>query len=83
MSWIRIPTTAKNTCPGIRDLVRPTLRYGKCHLCDGYVEIWSDEDNVVCIDCGAKWTIPDDEASCLDYCEYAEECKRIIANRKQ
>ena len=42
------------------------------------MEIWSDEAEGVCLDCGAAWTRPEKEASCLDYCEYADKCKEII-----
>jgi hypothetical protein len=81
MSWIKMPTT-RNTCPGIRDFLRPTVRYVKCHVCGGDVEIWSDESEGVCITCGSLWTQPDENASCLDYCEYAEQCKHIIENQR-
>jgi DNA-directed RNA polymerase subunit RPC12/RpoP len=29
------------------------MAYVKCHVCGGTVEIWSDEDAGVCLDCGA------------------------------
>jgi DNA-directed RNA polymerase subunit RPC12/RpoP len=83
MSWIKMPTTADRTCPGIREFTRPTVRYVKCHVCGGNVEVWSDETEGVCINCGSKWVKPNDNASCLDYCEYAEQCRKIISNRQQ
>jgi hypothetical protein len=58
------------------------MRYVKCHLCGGDVELWSDEDTGVCIECGAEWVRPDLTASCLDYCEYADRCRDIIARTK-
>ena len=70
--------TNPQACPGIRDFIRPTMKYVKCHLCGGDVEIWSDEDTGACINCGAEWVKPDKEASCLEYCEYADKCKEII-----
>jgi hypothetical protein len=38
MSWIKMPTMADRTCPGIREFTRPTVRYVKCHVCGGNVE---------------------------------------------
>ena len=70
------------TCPGIRDLLRPTISYVKCHVCGGNVEIWSDEDKGVCNDCGAEWQRPDQNASCLAYCEFADKCREIVQSRK-
>ena len=75
--WRPTPTSAE-ACPGIRDLLRPTMRYVKCQACGGSVEIWSDEDTGVCLDCGAEWAPPDRKASCLEYCEYADNCREII-----
>jgi hypothetical protein len=70
------------TCPGIKDFLRPTLSYVQCHVCGGNVELWSDEDVGFCNDCGAEWKRPDKNASCLDYCQYADVCRGIIASRK-
>jgi len=74
----RPATTNTETCPGIRDFVRPTMKYVKCHVCGEDVEIWSDEDTGICLECGADWVKPVNEASCLDYCEYADKCREII-----
>ena len=70
------------TCPGLRDFLRPTLAYVKCHVCGGNVEIWSDENVGICTECGAEWKRPDKNSSCLDYCEYADKCRGIIESRK-
>jgi hypothetical protein len=78
MSWIKTPSSSKNTCPGIKEFVRPKVRYLKCHQCNGYIEVWNDEDKGVCIDCGTIWTKPDKTATCLDYCEHSDQCKEII-----
>jgi ribosomal protein S27E len=78
VSWIRTPATNKH---GINEFVRPTVKYVKCHDCGGNVELWSDEKEGVCISCGAMWTKPDDTASCLEYCEYADQCRQIINSR--
>jgi len=69
------------TCPGISKFVRPTMTYVKCHVCGNDVEIWSDEDVGVCLKCGAEWHRPEKDASCLEYCEYAEKCREIIRSR--
>jgi hypothetical protein len=54
------------------------MRYVKCQACGSSIEIWIDEDTGVSLDCGAEWVFPDKEASCLDYCEYADKCREII-----
>ena len=74
--------TNPQTCPGIKDFIRPTMKYVKCHECGGDVEIWSDEDFGFCMDCNAEWTKPEKEVSCLDYCEYADPCREIIEAKK-
>ncbi len=78
-------TNVKNpqTCPGLRDFLRPTPSYVKCHICASDMEIWSDEDSTTCDNCGAEWKKPDENASCLDYCEYASKCREIINARKK
>ncbi len=58
------------------------MSYVKCHSCGGSVEVWSDEDGGECLDCGAEWKKPDGGNSCLEYCEYADKCREIIASRK-
>ncbi len=70
------------TCPGIDKFIRPTVRYLKCHICGGDVEIWSDEETGICLNCGAEWRPPKEEASCLEYCEYADKCREIIRATK-
>ncbi len=58
------------------------MSYVVCHSCGGSVEVWSDEDGGECLDCGTKWQKPDGDNSCLEYCEYADKCREIIASRK-
>jgi len=70
------------TCPGIRKFVRPVLEYFKCLNCGGNVEIWSDEDAVICDTCNKESGRPEKEQSCLDWCEYAERCGEIIKRKK-
>ena len=78
----KLGTFTPQTCPGINRFIRPTMTYVKCYVCGGDVEIWSDEDVGVCLDCRADWRRPDEEASCLDYCEYADKCREIIRARQ-
>jgi hypothetical protein len=78
----RPAVTNPQTCPGIREFIRPTMKYVKCHSCGGDVEIWSDEDSGFCLDCNTEWTKPEKEASCLDYCDYADQCREIIASKR-
>lgn len=54
------------------------MKYVKCHICGGDVEIWSDEDTGVCLECGGEWHRLDEDASCLEYCEYADKCREVI-----
>ena len=81
MSVKRPQPSSPQTCPGIREFLRPTMAYVRCHVCGGTVEIWSDEDAGVCLDCGAEWKRAEENASCLDYCEYADKCREIIKAR--
>ena len=71
------------TCPGLKEFLRPTVSYVKCHVCGGNVEIWSDEDTGYCIECNAEWKRPDKTAACLEYCEYADQCRGIINSHKK
>ncbi len=63
----------RKQCPGSQDIKRPKPEYLKCHKCGAEVEIWSDELNAECEDCGA---VNDRErkATCLDWCKFAVEC---------
>jgi DNA-directed RNA polymerase subunit RPC12/RpoP len=72
---------ARETCPGISNFIRPKPEYIPCVNCGSSVEIWTDEEETDCPNCGAK--VSRKVQSCLDYCEYAEECKKIIAERKR
>jgi len=83
MSYKEKSVKNPQTCPGLKNFLRPTLSCVKCHVCGGNVEIWSDEDTGICNDCGAEWKKPDKKASCLEYCQYADQCRGIIASRKR
>jgi hypothetical protein len=71
------------TCPGIRDFLQPKPAYTNCHVCGSELVVWSDEDKTTCISCGAEWKRPADDAACLSYCQYADKCRAIIAERKR
>jgi hypothetical protein len=71
------------TCPGLRDFLQPKPSYIKCHVCSNDLEIWSDENKTVCPECEAEWKRPDSNASCLDYCEFADKCRGIIETKKR
>ncbi|HLN45227.1 MAG TPA: hypothetical protein VK209_05925 [Candidatus Sulfotelmatobacter sp.] len=71
------------TCPGLRDFLQPKPAYINCHVCGGELEIWSDEDQTTCPNCGAEWKRPDPSSACLQYCEYADKCRGIIESRRK
>jgi hypothetical protein len=81
MSFLKRPS--ENYCTGIEDFVCPSVEYMVCEECGGRVEIWSDEDEGECLDCGAKYVKKEGIPSCLEYCEYAMRCKGIIMSRKR
>jgi len=70
------------TCPGITKFMRPIPEYFKCPNCGGEVEIWSDEETGKCSKCGGKYPRPEKEKSCLEWCQYADNCKEIIREAK-
>ncbi len=75
--------TDKNpaTCPGLSQFMRPKPEYITCPHCGGQVEIWSDEEKTECDNCGA--TVARGMQSCLDWCEFAAQCKDIIRAGKK
>ena len=74
------PKTLPETCPGINKFIRPTPETINCHSCGRSLEIWSDETQTTCDDCGAQVS-RENGTSCLDYCEYAAKCKDIISKK--
>ena len=75
-------TNSEDACPGIKNFLRPVPEYFQCPSCGGSVEIWSDEDLGVCDTCEKEFSRPEKEASCLDWCEFADKCREIIKNKK-
>jgi len=68
------------TCPGLEAFLRPKPEYVACPNCGSDVEIWSDENETECLNCGSK--VSRNLPSCLDWCEFADKCRQIIAQKK-
>jgi len=62
--------------------MRPTPSYLKCPNCHSDVELWSDEEEAQCPSCGTVVSRGKIQ-SCLDYCEFADKCKDLIAMKKK
>ena len=71
-------------CPGASKILMPTIKLKKCPECGEEVEIVSTDIQEDCPKCG--FTIYNDLASCVQWCEYAKECvgeevyERIMKN---
>ena len=59
-------------CPGSMNLRTPTLAIKSCPQCGAEVEIFSTNKKVNCGKCG--FTIYNEVASCIQWCQYAKEC---------
>ena len=59
-------------CPGAANLKTPTLAIKDCPRCGEEIEIFSNEVSATCGKCGL--VIYNDQASCIRWCRYAEEC---------
>ena len=59
-------------CPGAANILRPTIKIKICPECGEEVEILSSEVKTKCSKCG--FTVYNDVASCVQWCEYAKEC---------
>ncbi|MFW6122288.1 MAG: phosphohydrolase [Petrotogales bacterium] len=70
------------SCPGIKKFLRPKPEYITCPNCSVNVEIWSDEETAVCDICGKEVSRQEKEQSCLDWCEHADKCRKIINSKK-
>jgi anaerobic ribonucleoside-triphosphate reductase len=63
----------KNSCPGSIEIRQPKPEEIKCRKCGASVEIWSDETEAKCRECGqvnSRILGP----SCIDWCAFAKEC---------
>ena len=59
-------------CPGSASIRTPALQVKKCPRCGEEIEIFSNEVSAACGRCG--FVIYNDQASCIRWCRYAEEC---------
>jgi ribosomal protein S27AE len=59
-------------CPGAANLKTPTLTIKRCPQCGEEIEIFSNEVSATCDKCG--FVVFNDQASCIRWCRYAEEC---------
>ena len=59
-------------CPGSAGIRTPSLTVKKCPRCGEEIEIFSNEVSASCGGCG--FLIFNDQASCIRWCRYAEEC---------
>jgi NADH pyrophosphatase NudC (nudix superfamily) len=59
-------------CPGTSTILQPTIRLKQCPECGAQVEVVSTDFKTNCDSCG--FTIYNNVASCIQWCEYAREC---------
>lgn len=63
----------KNSCPGSKEIKQPRPEEIRCRRCGKTLEIWTDETEVKCGNCGeinSRLIGP----SCIDWCAFAKEC---------
>jgi len=63
----------KDSCPGSQEIRKPYPEEIVCTGCGKTLEIWSDETETTCEDCGQinkKFIGP----TCIDWCPHAKEC---------
>ena len=61
------------SCPGSTEIKRPKPEYVTCSKCKSEVEIWTDEAQTNCEDCGTIVT-KDRGSLCINWCEFADKC---------
>jgi hypothetical protein len=66
----------KETCPGSSEIRNPYPENLECVFCGKMNEIWSDETEVQCKECG-KSIKRDMKETCLKWCPAAKECVGI------
>jgi arsenate reductase (thioredoxin) len=59
-------------CPGAAHIRTPIIKVKTCPQCGNEIEIFSNEMQTQCRKCGR--TVFNDLESCVQWCEYAEEC---------
>lgn len=68
-------------CPGAIRFREAVPEYLDCPQCGEEMEIWSDELVARCHHCQAL-VRRDQEPSCIDWCQYAEECIGVEAYKR-
>ncbi|MBA4349143.1 MAG: hypothetical protein C0415_04030 [Thermodesulfovibrio sp.] len=63
----------KESCPGSREIRTPYPEDLICVFCHHKNEIWSDEPDTVCKQCG-KTITRDMLPTCIEWCPAAREC---------
>ncbi len=63
----------KEGCPGSAEIKSPFPEEITCMFCGSKVEIWSDETDAVCGNCG-KVVTREMRPTCIDWCPAAKEC---------
>jgi DNA-directed RNA polymerase subunit RPC12/RpoP len=61
------------SCPGSSEIKRPKPEYLPCPKCGAEVEIWTDEAQAECEECGTS-VRKDRSNLCISWCEHAEKC---------
>ncbi|MGD0885660.1 MAG: hypothetical protein ABSA46_12470 [Thermodesulfovibrionales bacterium] len=63
----------KESCPGSKEIRNPYPAAIVCFWCESVNEIWSDETETACKECG-KTLSREMAANCLVWCPAAREC---------
>lgn len=63
----------KASCPGSAEIRSPYPEEVRCFWCDAVNEIWSDETEKDCRNCGKKVS-REMKPSCIEWCPAAKEC---------
>jgi hypothetical protein len=63
----------KESCPGSLEIRSPYPEEIRCLWCDSLNEIWSDETETDCRNCGKKMT-RGLKTSCIEWCPAARDC---------
>lgn len=69
-------------CPGVSDVVRPTIELFDCPYCKAEVEIFTDEEKATCVKCG-KIIFKNKRPTCFDWCEYAKKCAEELEKQQK
>ncbi len=81
-------SSLKEGCPGSLEIRRPYPEEVECIFCGSTVEIWSDEVETRCDNCGRTVT-REMKPTCLEWCPAARECvgeekyERLMGKKKE